>query len=334
MADLSEDYHRYIGFWIGENHFLEKQDYLKAVELDQFDPDESFTQIYENFIHKNQPSRLTSMVEFTIHLSNINGILSQSWFFDSFWSTHKKYAPKFSLSVHIPFAEHQLPLTTEFVPTLLDSLKFCEKIEAGAMVIHAPRTKEDTSEAFIEQLTNPSVITQLKQYPMFISIENTQDSGCYFQKMEHLVTLRLKLIEKLQQISAQDLISCFTFCFDTGHYLLYQQRDGHLNSDFDEWSSSFLPLVSVIHIHANDGSRDQHILPYLQSSYPEERYPFDFKQYFENCHQVIRWLKLIDEQWAPELNGKRYHVLETYTPYSWDEMAAFWEKWAKKIMLL
>lgn len=334
MDSADSQKHRYIGFWIGDNHFLEKSDYLNAIDLKCFDPETSFSQIYQDFFQKNQPESLLDLIDFTIHLSNINGVISQPWFFDIFKSVQSKYASKFSISVHIPFSDFQLPLTDAFIPTLIESLQFCEKIGAGAIVVHPPRTTNDTSDAYIQQLTNSEVLNQLKKYPLFIAIENAQDSGCYFQSMEHLVILRNKLVHKLNELGVSSLASCFTFCFDTGHYLLYQQRDGHLTFDWDTWSSSFLSYVSVIHIHANDCSKDQHIIPYLQQPYPEDRYPFEFKEYFENCHQVLMWLKKLDENWASELHGKRYHVLEIYSPYSWKEMANFWTKWAKKIMLI
>lgn len=60
--------------------------------------------------------------------------------------------------------------------------------------------------------------------------------------------------------------SGFGICFDTGHFNLFSK------TPLEDWMAALNPFIIELHLHDNDGSRDQHL--------PMGEGNFDFKKFF------------------------------------------------------
>ncbi len=204
-------------------------------------------------------------------------------------------------------------------------------MKSKGIIIHPPSNREDTTSSFIQQLINEEILTMLEDSEIYICIENAQESGAYFQSLQNLIHLRKNLEHELKKLGKIHLISLFKFCFDTGHYLLYQQRDGNDIEEWTQYAKEYLPHVVVFHIHSNDGSADQHLLPYTKADPPVKRLPFRYKDFFENCHRVMDWLEESDSYWATD---ERFFVLEVNPSFTKEELISFWRRLGRRLNMI
>jgi sugar phosphate isomerase/epimerase len=304
---------------------LQNKMYMEHLEIiEEIELDELFNKLFLWLYKSSHESKNSNNFGTCIHFSsNCFDLLNLDWFQEAYFDALGKFNLKHELEVifHIPFNDEQLPLNKDFIPTLLKQLNLCKKINSNTIVIHAPRTYDDTSQPFIEEMSSEVVRKAMGETDINICIENAQDSGTYFSSLQHLIELREQLVKNYADLGDQHLSKNIQFCFDTGHYLLYQQRDGHEDDEWKQYGNTFLQHVGVFHIHSNDGSMDQHLLPYTKADLPESKYPFDFKYFFENGHQVLKWIKQSHDQWAVQ---KRHMVLEIDPYFTNEELKKFW----------
>ncbi|UYP48530.1 hypothetical protein NEF87_004815 [Candidatus Lokiarchaeum ossiferum] len=329
-------------------YFKDKRQYFAGYELDSrvFVGDEAWISIFEieTYSFENiftdlvlwvkkihEAAQIPKHIGASFHFKKCNGFLVNQTFRERYLRVIENCKIPFQSLCHIPYRKDQLPPNSGFIPTLLKQMELCSLSKSKGIILHPPSNIEDTTEQFISQLTDQKVLKVLEDAPLYLCIENAQESGAYFQSLSNLIILRESLEIELKQIGKGHLISFFKFCFDTGHYLLYQQRDGNGEEEWMNHSEKFLPHVLVFHIHSNDGSSDQHLLPYTKADPPLKRLPFLYKAFFENCHRIMNWLEESEAEWKTE---ERFFVLEVNPSFTKKELISFWHRLGRRLKLI
>ncbi|WP_457559000.1 hypothetical protein [Candidatus Harpocratesius sp.] len=290
----------------------------------------TFKRLFEWIINIQKKANIPDWIQPAIHFKNggrkyFNHEVSQA-----FNNAKKKLNFDPAILFHIPSTTEFLPPSENFHNILLEQIKWCRNYDANGIIIHPPQKPQDLGDEFVENLCHLKILDLIHQNNITLYIENAQESGAYFQSLQHLLELRKKIRQSLKKKGYTILINHFRFCFDFGYYLLFQQRDGMGTDDWVHFSSAFLPNVQVFHVHANDGSSDQHLLPYTKNLPEHNRFPFDYKRFFENCHQVLKWIEKILK--VPTTQ-ERFFVLEICPNFVDEELIDFWER-VKKIEIL
>jgi len=117
------------------------------------------------------------------------------------------------------------------------------------------------------------------------------------------VTLALENVfeedpETLQRLLEEINSVRFRFCFDTGHWLLFSKKE------LEEWMERLGSWISEIHIHDNNGEKDQHL--------PPGDGKFDFQRLFH-----ILWAQKITPIYTVEVHqeSELLRSLETVKHY-------------------
>jgi sugar phosphate isomerase/epimerase len=124
------------------------------------------------------------------------------------------------------------------VSLVKNRLAFADQVGAKAIVLHAE--PDMTVEMQLKSLRELEPYTQL--FDVSISIENFADEASHTR------------LEQLFKEFSPDVLS---FCYDTGH--------GNMNESGLDFLDKWKDRLSVLHIHDNDGSADQHKLPFSGS---------------------------------------------------------------------
>ncbi|MBQ7565842.1 MAG: sugar phosphate isomerase/epimerase [Oscillospiraceae bacterium] len=144
------------------------------------------------------------------------------------------------------------------------SIRACDAIGCRKLVFHPPESTKNcklTAEQEIEltMARFPALIDAAKQYGVTVCIESM-----YCLRENHLVRQIMEaptadpdtmcgLIDELNRLAGEEV---FGFCLDTGHTMLY-------GKDFARLIPRIGSRLKALHIHDNDGNRDQHLAPYM-----------------------------------------------------------------------
>ena len=325
----------FIGLNLSEQFLIQSEEWAKLLGV-RFSESEDPEELFHEYISWSETSlRLSNFPDHFGILSHFGGnhaLLEQDWFQQAFIAgiERKKdqHRPLATLQ-HIPYRDDDLPLNSQFLKTLTKDVHLALKLGSKSIVLHAPRTVQDTTKEFILELTSPEILEILQDNKINLAIENAQDSGTFFQSMEHLLNLRKQLGLRFQELGKPGLINRIQFCFDTGHYLLYQQRDGYDEDEWNRFGKDFLKHTGVIHIHTNDGTKDQHLLPYASTeAVHPTKLPVEYKYVFENSHRVMKWIQAtMEETQVPDL----FLVMEIDPYFTKEEYHLFLNKLVSKI---
>ncbi|MHA1734187.1 MAG: TIM barrel protein [Promethearchaeota archaeon] len=320
------------GMSIYPSIFMEERKWCRVFGVGDGEPSESFPVLFEWLRRVQLDAGLPVEVKTNIHFgSGMHGLFQHDWFAGPYLEQAALLDFPYVPTAHIPFSEKYLPHHEGFVPMLVEQLEQGERLGYRCVVIHAPRDPRDTTEQYIDELTGRTVREAIRRSKITLAVENTQDQGKFFRSLGNLVQFRERLGERLSDLGDGDLMQYFQFCFDTGHYLLYQQRDGEGEGDWEDWGEKFICHTAIFHVQANDGTSDQHLLPYTACDLPASKSPVDRARFLKNSDQILEWLHWSDGHWAiPE----RHLVLEVEPWFTRDEVVHFWKVWGEGLGLV
>ncbi len=237
------------------------------------------------------------------------------------WSRARKYP--FVLGFHINYAHDNLPLAPGFIDTFKRTMSLCKALDVESVVLHAPLiTTEDIDGKFLDLMASRPIVDAMASCKAIFCWENAQDTPAYYRDIGHLVTWRQRLADRLSEIGHRDLAMRQQFCFDTGHLLLSLQRDGAGNEQVSRHLPDFARHVKVFHIHANDGTSDQHLVPFLDVK--KYRIPEVDENRFEvNSRLVMSWIEICFAN--GKVDGRHVH-LESGPPMPLEEIIAFYHR--------
>ena len=161
------------------------------------------------------------------------------------------------------------------IAVLKKQIALCAYYRCGKLVFHngyrAYAQQMSESEARDYNFTLFSeLIPELKAYRVTGCIENIFLSSRgkyyegYFCRSEDICSL----IDDLNEAAGE---TCFGFCLDTGHALLCSKDIGRLVREVG-------PRLSVLHLNDNDGTDDQHLMPYAGK--------LDWQRLFETLRDI------------------------------------------------
>ncbi len=237
------------------------------------------------------------------------------------WSARRKYP--FVLGLHINFAHENLPLAPGFLGTFQRTMALCKALNIESLVLHAPLANtEDIDRDFLELMASKPVIDAMSSCKAMFCWENAQDTEAYYRDIGRLVAWRQRLADRLTEMGLKDLAARQLFCFDTGHLTLSLQRDGAGSEQVSRHLPDFAEHVKVFHIHANDGTRDQHLIPLLDVK--KHRIAEVNKKRFEaNSKLAMSWVDTCLE--LGKVDGRHVH-LESGPPMPLEEVLAFYHR--------
>lgn len=321
----------FAGYELDSRVFMGDEIWTSLFDIKSFSLETIFSDLFSWIRKTHEAAQIPDYIGASFHFKKCNGFLVNQTFRENYLKAVKTCSIPYQSLCHIPYRPEQLPTQAEFISTLLGQIESCVILKSKGIIIHPPSSLENTAPLFIQQLTQSKVLEAIEKSKIYICIENAQDSRAYFQSLKNLIQFREELEEKLYELGKEHINSFFKFCFDTGHYLLYQQRDGNGTREWEQYAKNYLPHVLVFHIHSNDGSSDQHLLPYTKAEPPIKRMPFYYKAFFENCHLVMDWLEESDSLWSVE---KRFFVLEVNPSFTKDELISFWHRVRRRLKLM
>ncbi len=319
------------GIVVNHGVFFENEDWLRVYglnSLEEPDPEIVLPEIFQwvQSAHETAGLKGTPPPEPCLAFnSKSQHLFLQEWFNTIFASTREKF-PYFPIIFHVPFTNRELPLGPDFKATLITHLKSCAAMDVSATVIHPPNTDWDSTAQVVDELADPDITRAILETGIPVCIENAQPGGTHFQSLQNLIELRKTLLTRVPELTEQ-----VKFCFDTGHYLLYQQRDGGGHGDWNEWGVQFLEETVVVHVQANAGGRDRHYLPCAEvlKCIPAEAFAeLDKKIFAQNCAQVLYWLREANAIWAGK-EKPRYLVYEVRPYFTQADFKNFWKNWAE-----
>ncbi|MCP4762758.1 MAG: TIM barrel protein [archaeon] len=309
------------------NYFYSIIYWLRSIQNKAGAQNEIETSLHFNLNNKINPIR---------YYSELSKYLSHEKYQVKYKKANEQLEFRFNSLLHFPYSKKYLPLNQYFIPELLNHIKICDSLGCEAIVIHPPeidkKLKKDDKRLlvhqFIKELCSKELIKAIKKYNIVICIENTQEKDTHFQSLENLVKMRSKLSNELKIKREVQLLKHFKFCFDTGHYLLFQQRDKNGNSDWIKYSSEFISNTKIFHIHSNDGVSDLHLIPSKNKIKKKNSDTVDTEQLLKNNETVIDWIQLSHQYW--NIENTRHLILEINPDFTEEEIISFWSRIIKK----
>jgi sugar phosphate isomerase/epimerase len=249
-------------------------------------------------------------------------LIAQPWLdSERAWSARRKYP--FVLGLHIHFSHDSLPLAPGFVGTFQMTMALCKVLGVESVVLHAPLIRtEDTDNDFLDLMTSKPVIDAMNSCSAALCWENAQDTEAYYRDLGRLVAWRQRLADRLTEMGLKDLAARQLFCFDTGHLTLSLQRDGAGDEQVSRHLPDFARYVKVFHIHANDGTKDQHLIPFMDV----KKYRLaevNKKRFVANSKLAMSWVDTC--LGLGKVDGRHVH-LESGPPMPLEEVLAFYHR--------
>ncbi|MHA1698853.1 MAG: hypothetical protein ACTSWN_08455 [Promethearchaeota archaeon] len=317
----------YLGYSIYSRLFLGDREMLADLGVKGDEPSVIFPTVLESVqkIVDNFSDRME--LGATIHFCGIMYLMENDFMLEPWLSALKQIKMRypFVLGLHINFDHQNLPLAPGFDETFLKAMKLCTALNVDAMVMHAPLIQTgNTDDDFVAAMTKEKILDAMDENKTVLCWENAQDPEARYRFLDNLIHWREKLVEKLDCIGRDDLVDRHLFCFDTGHFLLSLQRD-HANKDqVEKYLPEFGKHVKVYHIQANDGTSDQHLIPFINFKAVNCRKEVNHSRFEENSRKVIDYIQACEDN--TDLEGRHLH-LEVDNPMPISEMIRFYERY-------
>ncbi len=212
--------------------------------------------------------------------------------------------------IHHP--DRSTPGTAGFVRSLLLTLRRSDYLGSKWIVVHAPPGGSGSAfEVACAELADDGIVQEVVRSGVGIAVENHGPSGREpaFGRIEVLASLVSRIREALEDHGGETASRRIGICLDYGHLLAYEYSAGRGTSYIGEALEDWGKLVTVAHIHTNDGSSDQHLLL-------GER-PKGISEPILLEHERI----LLDEV-IPALEECRTYVIERNSPYEMESLLA------------
>ncbi len=174
-------------------------------------------------------------------------------------------------SIHQDNEIQPLNRCKNFYKELEKNLTIMDELNGANLTVHLPISAENQMEEVINILTSNKMLNLLEKFkhldPLSIDLENNHHSS-FFGNLNNCSFFLGKLRERLAQREKEEYYRFFNICLDTGHYLIDAHHENYPKQEMlDRFLEKHREKIKTIHLHANDGSRDQHL---LLGQYPGE----------------------------------------------------------------
>ncbi|MEX2683959.1 MAG: hypothetical protein Q6373_020480 [Candidatus Sigynarchaeota archaeon] len=317
----------YIGFSIYPRLFLGDRQSLADIEAGGDDPEAIFPAMAATLDKLIAEFGTRHRVGGVIHFCDIEHLFRQDLIKQPWLDAERAWRPRraypFVLGFHINFSHENLPLAPGFVDTFQRTMALCKELGVESVVLHAPLIRTgDIDKDFLDLMTSKPIIDAMSSCGAAMCWENAQDTPAYYRDLGRLVAWRQRLVDRYAGMGRKDLAVRQMFCLDTGHLLLSLQRDGAGNDQVSRYLPDFARHVKVYHIHANDGTRDQHLVPFMDV----KKYRLaevNPERFAANSELVLSW---VDTCLAlGKADGRHVH-LESGPPMPLEEIIAFYHR--------
>lgn len=231
------------------------------------------------------------------------------------------------IGMHSTFGEGEHVTEGKFTEILTQDLIWAQCLGATAIVEHFPKQNPQPTKAIIAELTSPTILKLLHQTPIILAWENggPKDAG----NLQWMVDFRNQLIDKLTEIGEKQLIDLHQFCLDTGHLLNWRHAQHFKQSAAQKIIDTALPLLAknlkVFHIHANDSTGDQHLIPGSLKFFDQpNRKHINQKKFLKYSEEVLEWIKICNRYAG--LDHRHIHVESLRLPFDYGQLIEFGKK--------
>ncbi len=317
----------YIGFSIYPKLFMGDRQSLADIKAGGDDPEAIFPAVAATLDGIVREFGARHRAGGVIHFCDIEHLFSQDLIMQPWIDAERAWIPKreypFVLGFHINFSHDNLPLAPGFTSTFERTMNLCKTLGVESLVLHAPLLKTDDIDLdFLDLMTSKPVIDAMNSCGAALCWENAQDTVAYYRDLGRLVAWRQRLADRLTSMGHPALAERQLFCLDTGHLLLSLQRDGASDEQVSRYLPEFARHVKVFHIHANDGTRDQHLVPFLDV----KKYRLaevDEERFVANSRLAMSWIDTCLS--IGTVDGRHVH-LESGSPMPLAEILAFYHR--------
>jgi hypothetical protein len=248
---------------------------------------------------------------------------TQPAFDSSIEATKKRISVE--MGMHSTFGRGDRVTEGKFEQILRQDLEWAAGIQATSIVEHMPDTTENITANVVEELVSPPIVNLMNRYPICLAWENSGPDK-YAGSLRNLVEFRQQLVDRLTQIGQPELIAKHLFCLDTGHLLFWRDQSkcgpARTQAEIAEFLPQFAKFIKVFHIHANDGTGDQHLIPgsIAYTEHPSRK-GINWEKFSHNSEEVIKWLKICDRYKSVE--GRHIHLEALRLPFDMDQIHQF-----------
>jgi sugar phosphate isomerase/epimerase len=317
----------YIGFSIYPKLFMGDKQSLADINATGDDPEAIFPAMATTLDKVVEEFGARHHVGGVVHFCDIEhlfrqDLITQPWRdVERAWAARRRYP--FVLGFHIPFSHEELPLAPGFIDTFQRTMTLCKDLDVESVVMHAPLIRTaDIDKDFLDLMTSEPIIDAMISCNANLCWENAQDTPAYYRALDRLVAWRQRLADRLVDEGHKDLAARQLFCLDTGHLTLSLQRDGAGEDQVTRHLPEFARHVKVFHIHANDGTRDQHLVPFLDVK-KHQLVEVNKKRFVANSRLAMSWVHTCLS--LSKVDGRHVH-LESSAPMPLEELITFYHR--------
>ncbi len=333
--------HDYFGFSLWHELLAGNADWMNTMELGdprEFDPEEGgWRDVFDRLESVHAKTGLVKTLGACFHVSSdFAAMLVDPGFnlLGSFNAARKGLSERipFELGMHCTFGLADLPLAGKYPAVLKRDLELANAIGACCIVCHPPKGLENRMVEFADELVSEPVIEALsRSNPGILLAWENAGHDSFFGSLEHYLEFKDLLADKLAAAGRSKLMERHVFCLDTGHLLLwkYKGKKGKRGAakEIEAALPSFAKLIKVFHIHANDGTADQHLVPGSLDHFDHPtRKKVNKKKFLARSDEALGFIETC------ELNkgmaGRHVHVEALRLPFSLGQLAAFGQSYS------
>jgi hypothetical protein len=311
-------------------------DSLSLKVEEEFEPtQENWSQLFSKLDEVLKQSGLSKKLGGCFHTSSgVPNILQNVGMVSELSQAKTEYLKNtpFEFGMHSTFGKQDLVTMGNYPTVLKNDVKLCGLLGGTTIVEHPPGgTDKHIIEKVVDDLTSSAVLEIMQNTPISLSWENMSSSNAVFSELKNLVQLRESVSDKLKQIGKSSLIDKFQFCLDTGHLLLWRNRNKkgkkYADKQIEEYLPEFAKYIKVFHIHANNGKKDNHIVPYSMEFFDEpSRKGIKPKIFQKNSEIASEWLKICYQN--KKLDHVHWHIEALILPFSLNQFIEFGKRLA------
>lgn len=216
------------------------------------------------------------------------------------------------------------PETTEFLKSIKQNFERTKYFGGDSIIIHFHPKATDSGiyQKTFDALTSPKFLDLVEKFKIYMQFENNHHQS-YFGNGENIIHFYKDLDKKLEKIGRGELIPYFSFCFDYGHFITQMHMAGkNVEHEIMEFFNKFSDRIGTFHLHINDGTTDQHIIPINRDKII---IPKGYKRYDDSqimIYKDILWRTL--KYWVKLTNGDNKpikFIFEINSPFTINQFA-------------
>ncbi len=335
----------YFGFSIWHDLLTGSKPWVDALELGDpgdFDPEDDgwekvFACLDKVLADAGVPRGLDTSIGACFHFSsNVPSLMQQPGFdlLQRYTEARDRFSKQRPLQIgmHCTFGSNDLPLCGNYPQVFKKDVELAGILGATCIVAHPTKAATDKTPEFIEELTSKTVIDALDGSRVRVDWENMGHEP-RFGSLDALVKFREALAGRLIAMGWPDLVHRHRFCLDTGHLLLWREMGSLGTARARDEIACALPVfasnLGTFHIHANDGTRDAHVVPHSTAFMDHEtRAGLDASLFQEFSDDVMDFLAICNEHQG--MKGRHVHVEALRLPFSLDQLTGFFKRYLSR----